>query len=118
MSQSELSRASTSCPSAFSAPHLHLCNPQSRSLSILALLHSLCPLSTPPALSVPLSFHPSPHTRMPFPLRGRLGSVTHHGARGRASPVLLLSPLTTRPSGLVLTELAPLRDDDARKKKK
>lgn len=60
MDQSELCQASPSCPLALPALHLQLLfNPQSSSLSLF-LFHSLCPLSTPTALSVSPSFHSSP----------------------------------------------------------
>lgn len=114
LNQSEPSQVSPSCPLALSALHLHLpFNPQSLSPSLsLPLppsppvpLIKLHPLYQFLSLSIPLQTH------MPSPLRGRLDSVTHHGASVRASLVLLLSSHTVCPSGLVFTELDPLRDD-------
>lgn len=107
LNQSELSQASPSCQLALSALHLHLLfNPQSLSLSssfTACAPYLLHPLYQFLSLSVPLQTH------MPSLLRGRLDSVTHHGAGVRASLVLLLSSHTVCPSGLVFTELAPLR---------
>lgn len=108
----KLSRASPSCPLALSVLHLHLLfNPQSLSLS-LSISFTACasyllhPLYQFFSLSTPLQ------TRMPCPLRGRLDSVTHHGAGVGAS--LLLSSPPVCPSGLVVTQLAQWRDDGRR----
>lgn len=75
------------------------------------------PLSASFTACVPYLLHPlyqflplsiSLQTHMPSLLRGRLDSVTHHGASVRASLVLLLSFHTLCPSGLVFTESAAL----------
>lgn len=122
MNQSALNQASPSCPLALFALHLQLIfNPQSSSLSPSLSLSSsfttrspylLHPLYQFLPLSIPLQ------TRMLSPLRGRIDSVTHHGAGVCASLILLLSSCTVCPSGLVFTELAPLRDDGRRNEKK
>lgn len=109
--------ASLSCPLASSALHLLLLfNPQSFCLSLPNstarspyLLH---PLYRFLPLSIPLQ------ARMLSLVRGRLDSVTHHGASVRASLDLLFSSRPVCPSGLVFTELAPLRGDGKQNKKK
>lgn len=111
--QSALSQASPSCPQALSALNLQLLfNPQSFCLSstfTVCAPYLLHPLYQYLPLSIPLQ------TCIPFLLRGHLDSVTHQGASVCGSLVLLNSSHTLCPSGLVLIELAPVRDDGRKK---
>lgn len=93
------------CPSTFPF------NPQSFPLSLSA--PACAPYLLHPRYQFLPSFHSSPDSHA-SPVRGRLDSVTHHGASVRPSVVLLLSSRTLCPSGLVFAEIAPLRDEGRR----